>query len=157
MQGPYFNKSFSLSSDPGELLWVTSFKTALVHADGKTPASPEYLCHANIISETPLNKSLGKNYYPNDKRLFTSTQGQTDVDLPQGFALPIMSDQLLTYSTQVLNLNDDLTDPEIQIKSAILISIIFFMIGSFRFLNLIYKKDRAAYLTGMMDLPNSSS
>ena len=42
---------------------------------------------------------------PLDGRLFTLSQGQLDVHFPPGFGLPVMSNEIIDLSTQVLNLN----------------------------------------------------
>jgi len=106
MAGPWSVDSVSLGEDPlekpPELLWVRGFSAVMVGADGKTPASQEYMCHSNVDfdNEIPGLTRL-------EAGLFTLSQGQFAIQFPEGFGVPMSSHEKLKLMTQVLNLNDD--------------------------------------------------
>ena len=52
-------------------------------------------------------------------RLFTLAQGQTEVHFPDGFGLPVRSDEALSASTQVLNAYDEYIGSEVRQKITI--------------------------------------
>ncbi len=63
------------------------------------------MCHVNLDLDIEQHKRLfGMKEY-RDERLFTLSQGQLEMRFPEGFGVPIRSDELLQVNTQVLNLN----------------------------------------------------
>jgi len=93
-------------ADPPELLWITGYRVVVVGDDGQSPVSQEFMCHNNL-DYNPLVHGQLFGAPPNSysTRLFTLSQGQFAVDLPRGFGLPVMSNERLVLSTQVLNHN----------------------------------------------------
>jgi hypothetical protein len=91
-----------LKSQPPELLWLRGYEMKVMGADGKTPLGYDYECHTNLnwprVAAPGFNRPSG--------RAFTLTQGQVDVELPEGFGLPVMSNEQVRFITQVLNLNE---------------------------------------------------
>lgn len=113
MEGPLAAKEFYLAPNllalacevmAPELLWITGYKVELLDEHGK-PMPDEFMCHNNV--------NLGRNnvlpWYTRtmgtDKRLFTLTEGHTELHLPAGFGIPVLSDQALRVDFQVLNHN----------------------------------------------------
>jgi hypothetical protein len=88
-----------------ELLWIVGFEAVMVDADGKTPASQEWMCHSNLDLEPVLHGRLFGGTKRLSGRLFTLSQGQSRIDLPPGTGLPVLSLEALSLNTQVLNLN----------------------------------------------------
>jgi hypothetical protein len=106
MAGPEGNSQISLwPPDPPELLWITGYRVVVVGADGKAPVSQEFMCHNNLDFHPGIHSQLFDSPVVSTPRLFTLSQGQFAVDLPAGFGLPVMSNEPLYLSTQVLNHN----------------------------------------------------
>ena len=107
MQGPITSQKVLLQEGTErELLWLTGFETSMVLPDGKTPASDEFLCHANLELDPGIhNKGLGLPTRNFARRVFTNSQGQMAVQFPAGFGLPMISDELLSIQAQVVNHN----------------------------------------------------
>jgi hypothetical protein len=94
------------TSDP-ELLWITGYRAVMTGPDAATPISPEFMCHSNLIL------SDGDAYHERfpsrlrivANRLFSLDQGSLTAVFPVGTGVPIMSDQLVLFNSQVLNHN----------------------------------------------------
>lgn len=108
MKGPQSNQEVYLfDPDKPELIWITGYKAVIVGADGESQLSQEFMCHSNLDINMTEHKKLFKWRKNNPStRLFTLSQGQFEIDFPEGFAIPIMSNEALSLTTQVLNLND---------------------------------------------------
>jgi hypothetical protein len=107
MQGPQSTKELTLRDDAElELLWVVGFEAIIVEPKGTERVSQEFMCHTNLDIDPTLHQEL---FDDEDKRLtgrlFTLSQGQYRIDLPKGFGIPILSSELMSLNTQVLNLN----------------------------------------------------
>ncbi len=102
MSGPRESELFVLDSASRELAWITAFRARSVQADEKTPDDQRYLCHTNLIFPAPSRhvQPLGE-----DKifRLFTISQGQSELKMPEGFGIPLRLDTPLMVDSQVLN------------------------------------------------------
>ncbi len=119
MRGPLDTHQFvSLRGAPPERLWVTGFEAVMVEPDGTTPMSQEFMCHSNL-------QLLGDDHYqrfrtqipPSGGRLFSLAQGQLSIQLPDGFGVPIMSDQQVRVGAQVLNHN--VVDETVEVRHRI--------------------------------------
>ena len=109
MMGPATGYKFTFIDDAEpELMWITGYSVSL-NDDNGDEVTAEYLCHNNL------------DYYPSEhferfnihdrtryykRRLVTLAPGQTKWKLPDGFGLPMMSNENVFVSAQVLNLND---------------------------------------------------
>jgi hypothetical protein len=118
MKGPKSTQEVYLSkSGRPELLWITGYKTVMVGADGKTPMSQEFICHSNLDLDIITHRELfGWRKNNPTVRLFTLSQGQTEIKFPEGFGIPILSTEPLDLTTQVLNLNDPKNKFEVRHK-----------------------------------------
>jgi hypothetical protein len=106
MQGPQSTQQVALlDSDEVELLWITGFAADMVGADGSTALSQELMCHSNLDFDPVLHNELFGHRKTISSRLFTLSQGQLRIELPEGFGIPILSTEDLALTTQVLNLN----------------------------------------------------
>ena len=107
MRGPYGIQSVQLGEEgsPSELLWVTGYRAVMVEADGEQPASQEFMCHSNLDIDMQRHRDLFKWKKHASTRLFTLSQGQFDIEFPEGFGLPVFSDEVFSLNTQVLNHN----------------------------------------------------
>lgn len=106
MQGPYRVMEVQLTdSTTHDLVWVVGYEAAIVDADSREPKSSEFMCHSNVDLDMARHRQIfGWQKYPS-KRLFTLSEGQTDVKLPDGFGIPLRSDEPLSVTAQVLNHN----------------------------------------------------
>jgi hypothetical protein len=106
MAGPWSMTAINLTEigqdEPRQLLWLRGFSAVIVEADGKTTASQEYMCHSNVGFER-LMPGLPRL----ETAIFTLSQGQYEIQFPEGFGLPVVSDEKIEVVTQVLNLNND--------------------------------------------------
>jgi hypothetical protein len=99
MLGPVSGQRFiPLENGEAEIIWMTGFAIDVMAEDRETPASIDFVCHANLAFRGNPKTGPGR-------RLFTLTQGQTDVRLPSGFGIPVFSDDLMRWNSQVLNIN----------------------------------------------------
>jgi hypothetical protein len=106
MAGPESQQMIGLwPADPPELLWITGYRVVVVGEDGKAAVSQEFMCHNNLDYHPLIHNKLFDSTVSYSPRLFTLSQGQFAVDLPPGFGLPIMSNEPLYLSSQVLNHN----------------------------------------------------
>jgi hypothetical protein len=106
MQGPYRVLKVQLTdSTSHELVWVVGYEAAIVDADSREPKSSEFMCHSNVDLDMARHRQIfGWQKYPS-RRLFTLSEGQTEVRLPEGFGIPLRSDEPLSVTAQVLNHN----------------------------------------------------
>lgn len=88
-----------------ELLWITGYEARMVGPDGETPLSQEFMCHSNLDFDPQLHNRLFADAKALTSRLFTLSQGQLEIEFPEGFGIPILSSEPLSLTTQVLNLN----------------------------------------------------
>ncbi len=115
MTGPFgYNHEKLLDVAKPELLWVVGYQSDIVDATSSKKISQEWACHANL----DLNTEAYFKEFPTapsmSGRLFTLSQGQSAIDFPPGFGIPIASDMELSLVTQVLNLN--IENPDLDVK-----------------------------------------
>jgi hypothetical protein len=106
MQGPRSTQPLTLWGGAfPELLWITAVRAEIVGADGTTPMPVELFCHINLDLDLDIHRGLFPWSKAGRPRLVSLSQGQTSLKLPDGFGIPIFSDEPLTVTTQVLNHN----------------------------------------------------
>jgi hypothetical protein len=115
MMGPLTQRPISLEEGEPELLWLTGYAMDVVGADGKSPESVEFECHTNL--SWPRSRTEG--FHRPSIRAFTLTQGQTDVRLPLGFGLPVLSNETLGFNSQALNLGRPTMDQKIHHRAKV--------------------------------------
>ena len=119
MAGPVSNETLTLHQGPPEILWVTAYRTEVVESDGRTPASGEFMCHTNLVLRNgPGHKRLFGLEKPVE-RFFITSQGQFEVVLPEGFGIPILSNEQILVNTQVLNHNIPVLDVNVRFRVTI--------------------------------------
>lgn len=106
MQGPHRVMDVTLTdSTTHEIVWVVGYEAAIVDADSREPKSSEFMCHSNVDLDMARHRQIfGWQKFPS-RRLFTLSEGQTEVKLPDGFGIPLRSDEPLSVTAQVLNHN----------------------------------------------------
>ena len=116
MRGPSDLQVFQIrEKGERELLWVVGYEAFVVDPKKGKMISQEFLCHSNL-DYTPKEYKDTITGYPLDGRFFTLSQGQQKVDFPEGFGIPVYSDEKLSLGTQVLNLNDPKLDRNVKFK-----------------------------------------
>jgi hypothetical protein len=118
MEGPQSTRYFALNKErKGEIYWLTGLKTEMVDEAGKAPMRPEFMCHVNLdLDPARPHADTAALRRGRDQRLFTLSQGQTEVRFPKGFGLPLASDEALMLTTQVLNHNEPKIDITVRHK-----------------------------------------
>ena len=108
MQGPSQTQRITIGSgSKPELLWLTGFQFSM-ETDGTTTGTREaqrFNCHSMMHISDPGSFRGRLPTSMVSSRLFTLSQGQSEIRFPQGFGLPIYSDQEINLNNQALNLN----------------------------------------------------
>ena len=121
MEGPSAEARFRLGSGATELLWITGYRTEVADEAGRpSEALAEFMCHNNVDFDAALHsRRFGLERPVNFGRVFTVSQGVFEIDLPDGFGIPVFSDEELTVYTMVLNHNRE--DAEVTVRHRITI------------------------------------
>jgi hypothetical protein len=108
------------AGEPTQLLWITTIRTDVVGADGKTPQSSEFFCHSNLSfarSGRLQRDADGAFTAVPDLRLATLVPGHLEIGLPDGFGIPVYSDEPLDYFGMALSLNQVEVPTQIRFKT----------------------------------------
>jgi cyclophilin family peptidyl-prolyl cis-trans isomerase len=105
MTGPQSTRSVSLESGPPELLWIVGYSADVVGDAGDPAGLDQFMCHSNLDLDPGEHLKRLQISHDVNPRLFTLSQGQMDIQFPAGFGVPMLSDEKLSLTTQVLNLN----------------------------------------------------
>ncbi len=123
MMGPWSQQEiFLVESEEPELLWITGYKAVMVGEDGEQAMPQEFMCHSNLDINPSEHMQRFRGRKAISGRLFTLSQGQFDIQLPAGFGIPLMSDEPLNLTTQVLNLNHD--DQTFQVRHKVTVEFV---------------------------------
>lgn len=107
MEGPYWIQDVNLgTSRKSTLLWITGVIVRVVD-ENLQPLPDEYFCHANLDVHPIRHRAEFPASILSTSRLFTLSQGLTEIEFPHGFGIPVMSDEPLSVFTQALNHNAD--------------------------------------------------
>lgn len=112
MQGPFEvvnftfeNNNFQPLTGGKELIWLTGYYVEVFDPKTGEKLSDDFLCHNNLNLLKPEFSPWKIKTQGSNTRLFTLTEGQTHLRMPQGFGIPVMSNQALEVAFQVLNHN----------------------------------------------------
>lgn len=120
MMGPYSQQEVFLGDpEKPELVWITGYSATMVDKEGQGTLPQEFMCHSNLDLDPRLHNRIFNSRKPISGRLFTLSQGQFEIDLPEGFGIPLLSNQPMTLTTQVLNLNHDQIGLDVRHKVAL--------------------------------------
>ena len=124
MQGPSSAVRVELgsSADQPELLWITGYRAEVVDTTGTRVLPPEFMCHSNLAFDATRHADLFGWTRRTANRLFTVSQGVSAVTFPEGFGIPVRSDEPLTVTTQVLNHNHP--DSTFQVRVRVTIDVV---------------------------------
>ena len=109
MEGPGGAQTFKLAAgDKPELLWVIGGEAAVLDPENVPMKSQEFLCHANIRFDPKQFKDQNPNadfdhmtHQP--LKIFNFSQGLTEIRLPRGFGIPVLSTRLFEFNYGVMN------------------------------------------------------
>lgn len=106
MKGPFSQQQLYLGDrEQRELVWIVGYKAVMVGEDGVSPQRQEFMCHSNLDLNVGTHRMRFRTTPSFSSRLFTLSQGQQTIRFPPGFGIPVRSDEPLSLTTQVLNLN----------------------------------------------------
>ncbi|MEM7583370.1 MAG: hypothetical protein AAF560_08330, partial [Acidobacteriota bacterium] len=110
MMGPSSTQDIELlEGEPPQLVWITGYEAVMVQPDGETPMDQGLMCHSNLDVDALHHAELLGQSEAFSPRLFTLSQGQLKIRFPSGFGIPMLSNEVLDLTTQVLNLHLDPT------------------------------------------------
>lgn len=108
MEGPKVMRSIQLDKTKNDLVWLSSFETRALSTNEVDQLSNDYICHTNIdlyegehYGKWQLNDRIGKQY----PRLTSMSNGIESYSLPDGFGIPLFTNESLFLATQSLNHN----------------------------------------------------
>jgi len=106
MQGPYNISKVKLRPETApELVWLTGYSSAIAKENGD-PVSDGFMCHNNLNIVDKNTSPWAIKTHGSNIRLFTLTEGQTALEMPEGFGIPLHPNQELEVVAQVLNHNE---------------------------------------------------
>lgn len=105
MQGPFETQEVEIEGDDDAIVWLKGYSARVLEAGSNARLSDGFMCHNNLNiaqkEDLPWKvKTLGTSV-----RLFTLTEGQTSVRLPEGYGIPIPAGSKVNAISQVLNHN----------------------------------------------------
>jgi hypothetical protein len=115
MEGPYQQVHFKIAGDRSDTLWITGMSADVVGPD-LAPLPVEFFCHANLDYDAELHRRLFNTYRSTSNRLFTLSQGHEVMRFPEGFGIPVRSDEPLTLVTQVLSNNGVDSEKQVRVR-----------------------------------------
>jgi hypothetical protein len=105
MEGPSHHIRFTIGpADQSEVVWITGMSADVVAPD-LTPLPVEFFCHANLDYDPVVHRELFKTARMTSVRLFTLSQGHEVMRFPDGFGIPVRTNEPLFLMTQVLSNN----------------------------------------------------
>jgi len=126
MQGPFEVVNFTFENNTyhplpngKELIWLTGYYVEVFDPVTGEKLSDDFLCHNNLNMLRPEYCPWTVKTQGSNTRLFTLTEGHTHLRMPEGFGIPIMSNQPLEVAFQVLNHN--LKDLKKEVKQRVII------------------------------------
>jgi len=92
------------SHQPPALYWVKGFKLEVLDEKGRVQPTAEFICHFNLdVNTNQRNEIFTEGDRCNSSRILTITQGQTEVSFPDGFGVPVASDENWRFVFQAAN------------------------------------------------------
>jgi hypothetical protein len=120
MEGPQSSHKFSLiEKEPRQLLWITGYESQTVEAQDSSKPIGDFMCHSNLNINMKTHRRLFNwKKYPST-RLFTLSEGVERIQFPNGFGVPVYSDELFRLDAQALNHNIQSPDLKVKLKNTI--------------------------------------
>ena len=119
MIGPKSSHHFNIDKSSEDFVWLTGYAVEIVNKQDSIGEQGKFMCHNNLncnIKKYYNQLGLPERSKKVNGRLITLSQGQTSLEFPAGFGLPIPSNHLLSMDGQVLNQSNKKPDFHIQHK-----------------------------------------
>ncbi len=88
-----------------KLCWLIGYSVDVVEATSGIKVSDDFLCHNNLDIRDKSSVPWHVNTTGTFARVFTLTEGQTSVMLPDGYGIPMLNTEAMVINSQVLNHN----------------------------------------------------
>jgi hypothetical protein len=89
---------------PRTLLWLKAVKVEVLDEHDRVLPTAEFICHFNIDTNAKFHNKLFWQAEPCvTNRVITLTQGQTELKFPEGYAVPVASDEPWSVIFQAAN------------------------------------------------------
>lgn len=90
------------------LYWLRGMTLEVLDEQGKPMPSAEFICHMNLdVDSEYRNRVFPESERCTVARILTLTQGQTSVTFPEGYGVPVASDEQWTFTFQAANRTTD--------------------------------------------------
>jgi hypothetical protein len=124
MQGPHASyENLALFEQPTpELIWITGAQTEVLDKRAQPGISQEFFCHSNLLLDSTFNTPESHNQHFGtslEPRLFTLVPGRMNMKLPDGFGIPVSSNEKFVFVSMSLNLNEPNANFDLRLKSHI--------------------------------------
>lgn len=91
-----------------ELLWLKGIKLEVLDENDRLLPDAEFICHMNVdVDQAARDAIFPEGQRCQNSRIFTLTQGQTEIVFPDGFAVPAASDEVWLLEFQAANRTTD--------------------------------------------------
>jgi len=104
MDGPTDTQHFQLrNTDHPELAWITGASINILDANDN-PKPDHHLCHSNLYF-TSFNQRhpVMLNNTTTHEKFLDLIQGQTEIQFPENYGIPVFSNESLTFHSMVIN------------------------------------------------------
>jgi cyclophilin family peptidyl-prolyl cis-trans isomerase len=92
------------NTDKDALYWIKGLKLEVIDEHGNVMPDAEFICHFNWNNDPAYhNKRFPDATHTENSRLFSLTQGQTEILLPNGFGIPAAGDEVWNLWYQAAN------------------------------------------------------
>jgi hypothetical protein len=108
MTGPTAAYYTTIEEGKPHLLWFTDYSIEVTDKTGSEILSKDFMCHNNLnfkVGEYLQHLGLSERRGTISERFMTLTEGQESVKFPEGFGIPIFSDNNIRVNAQGLNHN----------------------------------------------------
>ena len=114
MEGPYEERTIQVGEEGEGLIWLIGYSARILDAESGEQLPDGYMCHNNLNLGKKASLPWKVRTKGSKTRLFTLTEGQVEMDLPQGFGIPLPAGTELKLASQVLNHNDPTIDQKVR-------------------------------------------
>jgi cyclophilin family peptidyl-prolyl cis-trans isomerase len=96
--------SNATANEPRQMYWLKGVRIDLFDENDQPLPTAEFFCHLNIDADPGFrNQAFPEGERCVSARLFTLTQGQTEMMFPKGYGVPVASDEKLRCIFQAAN------------------------------------------------------
>jgi hypothetical protein len=125
MRGPYDKVIAVLDevSDP-EPVWIKNMEFIPLDNDGNEQPSDKHLCHGQVLFDDmkDFSETNSMGFHRDrtlPRKVFTGVQGQLDLPLPEGFGIPVYTDEPLEVVMMAFNLDPELEPFDMRVKTRV--------------------------------------